>query len=154
MQLPVRLRRYGFKCAHLGLRIWWFIARPEIHGVKCVITDRGRVLLVRHTYGKPKWDLPGGTMKRHEHPGDTARREMAEELGITLAGWSELGTLSGNADHRHDTMHCFHAELLDPALTVDRGEIDEARWFPRDRLPPDVGRYVRPILALTRAPEP
>jgi 8-oxo-dGTP pyrophosphatase MutT (NUDIX family) len=148
VQLPVRLRRYGFKCAHFGLRIWWFIARPNVSGVKCVITDRGRVLLVRHSYGQPRWDLPGGTMKRREQPRDTARREMAEELGITLDGWSDLGTFSGHAEYRHDTMHCFQAELLEPALTVDHGEIDETRWFPRDRLPPDIGRYVRPILAL------
>ncbi len=151
MQLPVQLRRYGFKCAYLGLRVWWFIARPDVSGVKCVITDRGRVLLVRHTYGQPRWDLPGGTIKRREQPRDTARREMAEELGLTLERWADLGTLSGHADHRHDTMHCFHAELLDPALTVDRGEIDEARWFARDGLPADLGRYVPAILALAGA---
>jgi 8-oxo-dGTP pyrophosphatase MutT (NUDIX family) len=151
VQLPVPLRRYGFKFAHLGLRIWWLIARPNVNGVKCMITDGERVLLVRHSYGQPKWDLPGGTMKRREQPRETARREMAEELGITLDGWADLGTLSGRADHRHDTMHCFHAELFNPDLAVDRGEIDEARWFASDRLPPNLGRYVRPILSLAPA---
>jgi 8-oxo-dGTP pyrophosphatase MutT (NUDIX family) len=153
VQLPVQLRRYAYRSAHLGLRIWWFVARPEVTGVKCVITDRDRVLLVRHTYGRPKWDLPGGTIKRRERPRDTARREMAEELGITLDRWAELGILSGKADHRNDTMHCFQAELPEPDLTVDPGEIDEARWFPRNRLPSNLGRYVRPILALARAPK-
>jgi 8-oxo-dGTP diphosphatase len=148
VQRLVPLRRYGFRCAYLGLRVWWFIARPTVNGVKCVITDGERVLLVRHTYGRPKWDLPGGTIKRREQPRDTARREMAEELGVTLDGWSNLGTLSGHADYRHDTMHCFHVELIDPALTIDQGEIDEARWFSRSHLPSELGRYVQPIVAL------
>ena len=151
MPLSLRLRRYGYRVAYVGLRIWSFTVRPRIRGVKCVLTNGDRVLLVRHTYGPPTWDLPGGTAKRGEPPSETARREMAEELGVTLDGLVDLGTLSGRIDRRSDTMHCFQAEIPDDELTLDLAEIEEVRWFPQDRLPPNVGRRCRTIVALLNA---
>lgn len=151
MPLSLRLRRYGYRLAYVGLRIWSFTVRPRIRGVKCVLTSGDRVLLVRHTYGPPTWDLPGGTAKRGEPPRETARREMAEELGVTLDGLVDLGTLSGRIDRRSDTMHCFHAEIPDDELTLDLAEIEKVQWFPRDRLPPNVGRRCRTIVALLNA---
>jgi len=146
--LSVKLRRYGYRIAYVGLRIWSFTVRPRIRGVKCILTNEGRVLLVRHTYGPPRWDLPGGTAKRGEPPSGTARREMAEELGLTLDGLADLGSFTGRVDRRRDTMHCFHAEIPNQELKLELAEIDQARWFPRDELPPNVGRNVRTIVAL------
>ncbi|MFB7421407.1 NUDIX domain-containing protein [Streptomyces sp. NPDC056210] len=45
----------------------------------------GQVLLVNPTY-KPGWDLPGGMVEANEPPPEAARRELAEELGLTLTG--------------------------------------------------------------------
>ena len=131
----------------MGLRIWSFTVRPRVRGVKCILTNEGRVLLVRHTYGPPRWDLPGGTAKRGEPPSETARREMSEELGVTLDDLADLGSFTGRIDRRSDVMHCFHAEIPDPKLTLELAEIDEARWFERDGLPPNVGRNVRAIVS-------
>jgi NADH pyrophosphatase NudC (nudix superfamily) len=44
-------------------------------------------------------------------------------------------------------VNCFQSELSGAALTIDRGELDDARWFPRQALPTDLGRYARRILA-------
>jgi 8-oxo-dGTP pyrophosphatase MutT (NUDIX family) len=146
--LSVKLRRYGYQIAYVGLRIWSFTVRPRLRGVKCILTNEGRVLLVRHTYGPSRWDLPGGTAKRGERPSETARREMAEELGVTLDGLADLGCFTGRIDRRSDTMHCFHAEIAGQKLTLERAEIAEARWFQRDGLPPNVGLNVRAMVAL------
>lgn len=146
--LTIRIKRYGYRLAHTGLRVWWFIRRPTVSGVKCVLSCGEQVLLVRHTYGSRDWDLPGGSSKRGERPLDTARREIAEELGVTLEHWSDLGSFSGLIENRRDTVHCFHARLARPALTVDRGEIDQVQWFSHDQLPPDLGRYVSRMVAL------
>jgi ADP-ribose pyrophosphatase YjhB (NUDIX family) len=128
--------------------MWWFLRRPQQNGVKCVLTDGDDVLLVRHTYGKREWDLPGGGIKRDERPEDAARREIEEELGVRVEGWRDLGFLGATQYHRHDTIYCFQAELNGQPLTVERGEIDTVRWFSRRRLPRDSGRYVRRIVAL------
>jgi 8-oxo-dGTP pyrophosphatase MutT (NUDIX family) len=146
-QLPVGLRRRLYRLAYGGLSVYWFLTRPSKQGVKCVITDGERVLLVRHTYGPPEWDLPGGAMKPREAPVDTARREMHEELGVAIDNWQALGDVAGRVSHRRDTVHCFHAELHNPAFTLDLGELYTAEWFPRAALPTELGQYVHPILA-------
>jgi 8-oxo-dGTP pyrophosphatase MutT (NUDIX family) len=147
VDLPVPLIRFGYRLAYLGLRVYWFLFRPEVSGVKCVITDADRVLLVRHTYGPNGWDLPGGSVKRGEEPVTAASREMNEELGVSIDDWRSLGVLSLNVDHRKDRLHCFHAELHSPQIVMDHGELAEVGWFERDQLPPKLGRYTRPILA-------
>ena len=146
-QLPVGLRRLAYRLAYAVLSVYWLLTRPSTHGVKCVLTDGELVLLVRHTYGGPEWELPGGTMKSGEDPMHAARREMHEELGVAIDGWRSLGEVAGRAQHRRDTLHCFHAELDNPALTIDLGELYEAQWFPHGRLPPDIGQYVHPVLS-------
>lgn len=140
-------RRLFYRCAYQGLRVWWFLSRPEVTGVKCVLTDGDRVLLVRHTYGPRGWDLPGGTTKPGEDPAETARREMEEELGVTVERWSELGEIDHTLGRRRDRLHCFAAELHAPSIDIDLGELKTARWFPRRELPPELGYYVKPILA-------
>lgn len=42
-----------------------------------------RLLLVNPNY-KPDWDLPGGMAEANEPPIDAARRELREELGLTI----------------------------------------------------------------------
>ena len=150
MPFSVRARRAALRVAHAGLRAYWFVFRPQIDGVKCAITQGDAVLLVRHTYGKPVWDLPGGTVRRRELPRDAARREMREELGRRIEDWEDLGELYVNTSHHHDNLHLFHAEIPDRHIDLDLSELAEATWFPLDSLPPDLGRYVRPILARVR----
>jgi len=50
--------------------------------------ERNRLLLVNPTY-KPDWDLPGGMAEANEAPADAARRELREELGLSV----EIGGL-------------------------------------------------------------
>ena len=147
MRLPVPLRRLGFRVAYNVLRVWWFVRRPRLRGVKCVLTDRDNVLLVRHTYGSSAWDLPGGGIKRGEEPESAARREIAEELGISIDEWQSLGAVMIASGHREDFVHCFQAEADGLELVIEEGEIAEVRWFPRNRLPEKLGRYARPVLA-------
>jgi 8-oxo-dGTP diphosphatase len=146
MTLTVRLRRAAIRCAYVGLRIYWFLFRPQLDGVKCVLTDGDQVLLVRHTYGHRSWDLPGGTVKRGEAPLDTARREMHEELGRRIEDWVDLGELFVSTNHHRDNLHLFAAQVDDREIDLDLSELAAADWFPRDRLPTDVGRFVPRIL--------
>jgi 8-oxo-dGTP pyrophosphatase MutT (NUDIX family) len=148
MQPPLALRRLGYRVAHRLLRGWWFIRRPTQHGVKCVLTNGDSVLLVRHTYGRRQWDFPGGTPRRGEPPLSAARREMEEELGVAIDGLRPIGEIHASPYHARDTLHCFHAELSEIELQIDRGELAAAHWFPRAQLPRDINRYVLRILTL------
>jgi hypothetical protein len=56
--------------------------------------------------------------------------------------------VTGRAEFRRDTLHCFTAPVGDHALAIDGGEIESAEWFPRQALPPDLGGYVTRVLAL------
>jgi 8-oxo-dGTP pyrophosphatase MutT (NUDIX family) len=146
MPLSLQVRRAAIRCAYVGLRVYWFLTRPEVAGVKCVITHNDDVLLVRHTYGHRSWDLPGGQIRRREVPVDAARREMNEEIGRRIEDWVDLGELYVSTNHHRDNLHLFHGRLDDRRIELDHVELAEAQWFAPDGLPPDVGRYVRPIL--------
>ncbi len=153
MDVPVTvtLRRLGYRVAYRVLQAVWFFTRPGKRGVKCLVTDRDRVLLVRHTYGRRAWDVPGGSVKRRESPLSAARREMHEELGLGDAEWTEIGAFDGRVDHRRDTIHCFRAELAAPSLRIARAELQAVGWFERGRLPRDLGPYVQPVMAILPA---
>jgi 8-oxo-dGTP pyrophosphatase MutT (NUDIX family) len=116
--------------------------------VKCALTDGDRVLLVRHTYGHDQWDIPGGGIHRGEEPLAAARREMEEELGVTIDDLHPLGQLSVRPYRARDQIHCFHAELGPVELTIDEGELAAAKWFAQDELPRKASRYVDRVLAL------
>jgi 8-oxo-dGTP pyrophosphatase MutT (NUDIX family) len=146
--LQIKLARLGYRAAYRVLQAWWFLRRPEAHGVKCVLTQGERVLLVRHTYGRPNWDLPGGAVKRRELPLEAARREMSEELGVGELDWTALGEYRARENRRRDVLHCFRASLESGELDVDPVEIEATSWFARNGLPPNVSPNVAPVLAL------
>ncbi|MGB9185172.1 MAG: NUDIX domain-containing protein [Solirubrobacteraceae bacterium] len=154
MPLSVRARRLAYRAAYRLLQVVWFVLRPQVSGVKCLITHGDHILLVRHTYGPRAWDLPGGTMRRGETPLGTARREMAEELGIEGADWIDAGQVHGRESRRNDLIYCFATELPGLEVTPDPVELATAQWFPQGDLPTDLARYVRPILTSVGSPKP
>ncbi|WP_018505350.1 NUDIX domain-containing protein [Parafrankia discariae] len=54
-----------------------------IAGAGAVFHDPAdRVLLVQPAYRDDTWEIPGGGVEEGEYPQETARREIAEELGL------------------------------------------------------------------------
>jgi 8-oxo-dGTP pyrophosphatase MutT (NUDIX family) len=147
VQPPVAARRLAYRAAYRTLQVSWLVRRPDKRGVKCLLVHGDRILLVRHTYGDRRWDLPGGAMKRREDPLSAAQREMHEELGIESARWAGLGMVQGIFHHRRDTIYAFRADLETPALELDLGELQTASWFSTSDLPPKLAPYVLPILS-------
>lgn len=55
------------------------MAVKKLVGAAALILDQaGRVLLLKHTYGKLHWDLPGGGAEANESAAETALREVRE----------------------------------------------------------------------------
>jgi 8-oxo-dGTP pyrophosphatase MutT (NUDIX family) len=141
-----------YRVAYQGARLYWFFLRPKKRGVKCVLTRGEEVLLVRHTYGDRRaWELPGGSIKRGEEPLAAARREILEELGLSISDWTALGDFFAEHEHREDTLYCFHAIVEDGVPVPDRIEIAEVSWFPSAAPPAPIGRFVRRILSMAAA---
>jgi 8-oxo-dGTP diphosphatase len=147
VELPIPLRRLAYRCAYVVLWVYRSVAKPSLHGVKCVLVHSDKILLVRHTYGRREWDFPGGGLKRNESPLSAARREMREELGVDIDDWLAIGDVLARFQRTKSTMHCFRVELDEPQLELERGEILAARWFALDELPPNLAGHVAPILA-------
>jgi 8-oxo-dGTP diphosphatase len=147
-RLPVPLVRIGYRVAYRLAQVYWFVARPPAQGVKGILRDGDRVLLVRHTYGdRGRWDVPGGHAHAGEPPADAVAREMCEELGVEVA-WTPVGSIGARTDHKVEDVHCFVAERPAHDLRIARGELAEAQWFALDALPAPIGELSRRSLAL------
>ncbi len=147
MSIPIPLLRAAYRCAYALLRLYWYIAEPQVRGALALLIHADQLLLIRNTYGRPGWTLPGGMMKRSEDPEAAMRREVQEEVGITTEAWQHLGVFTGRQAHRRDTIYIFTAQVPDPVIQIDPGEILDARWFPLADLPP-LSTYAQRALAL------
>jgi 8-oxo-dGTP diphosphatase len=113
-------------------------ATPPQHLVAYVVPtdpDDGSVLLVAHR-NAGLWLPPGGHVEPDEHPADTARRELAEELGVTGASarpWFLTVTRTVGIDAGHtDVGLWFPADVRRSAdLDPDAAEFAEVRWWSR-----------------------
>jgi 8-oxo-dGTP pyrophosphatase MutT (NUDIX family) len=152
--IPAPLHRAGLRLAHFLRKIWWRLARPALSGVTVIaLDDAGRVLLVRHSYGKGWWTLPGGGLHAGEDPLAAALRELAEEVGCVLAAPVSLGTHRSTIHGAPVTRHVFAGKALGTPLPDGR-EVAEARFFERDALPEPRNGFVGECLALLDAPPP
>lgn len=135
-------------------------ATPPQHLVAYVVPtdpDDGGVLLAAHR-NAGLWLPPGGHVDPDEHPADTARRELAEELGVAGASarpafLTVTRTVGIDAGHT-DVSLWFPAEVRRSAeLVPDAAEFAEVRWWSRaeiaaagqDGFDPHFARYLRKV---------
>jgi 8-oxo-dGTP pyrophosphatase MutT (NUDIX family) len=121
----------------------WRLFRPTTVGVRALVLDeRGRVLLVRHTYTNG-WFLPGGGVGRGESVGAALRRELEEEVGLELTDAPRLlGIYSSTAEGKSDHIGVFVVERWrrQPKTSA---EITETDFFDPAALPADVSAGTR-----------
>jgi 8-oxo-dGTP pyrophosphatase MutT (NUDIX family) len=120
-----------------GLRTWWKIRKPATFGVKVLLIhpeDPALCLIVRHSYSdSARWGLPGGAYKLdRESPENAGIREVAEELGLTIADTPiVLDIVTTTLEGKHDTLTIMRATPTSAAFTLSP-ELAEARWISAD----------------------
>jgi NDP-sugar pyrophosphorylase family protein len=125
-------RRDSFDC-------WSSTREAEVVG--CLLQHDGQLLLewrpeTARCY-PAQWDTPGGKLESGETPEQALRREMSEELGLSLdsselrsvARFDDVDAHSGRV-FRH---HVFHARIATKDVHTREGRI--LRWYARDALP-------------------
>ena len=117
-------------------------ANPKPCGGALATDDDGRVLLVRraHEPWLGHWDIPGGFCEKHEHPSDTAVRELREETGLEGETTGLVGMWID--DYGATGEVClniyFTARITGGAERAQPGEVAEIGWFAPDELPEDL----------------
>ncbi len=100
--------------------------------VKALIhDDEGKVLVVKE--GDDYWDLPGGGTEHNEGFAVSLRREVEEEVGLTI----EVGKLYDcvkfvSVDGIHAVFQVYECQVISGAPTA--GEADELAWMPISEL--------------------
>jgi 8-oxo-dGTP diphosphatase len=84
-------------------------------------------------HGEGTWSTPGGHLNFGEDPSDCARREVAEETGLSVTHVRFLGVTSDIFDATgHYVTLWFEATAFEgePALSAPE-EMSDFGWFPR-----------------------
>ena len=123
---------------------WYRYPRPAV-AVDVVIfrktAGRLELLLIRRAQEPFQgcWALPGGFLDPDEELDDAARRELAEEAGLTSVPLHRLGVFDRpDRDPRHRTISMAYWGILPTAdaMPVAGDDADSVRWFPADASPP------------------
>jgi 8-oxo-dGTP pyrophosphatase MutT (NUDIX family) len=101
------------------------------------IDDQERVCLVRqyrHAAGGWLWELPAGRIEPDESPFETARRELAEEAGVSAADWADLGSMHSSPGVFCEVIHLWLARTLEHVGQAhEPDELMEVHWLPLNR---------------------
>ena len=119
------LIRAVYRVAHWGLRLFWFLRRPETTGALVAVWHRGRILLVKNSY-RPQLTLPGGYIRPREDRRATAARELREEVGIQVQPKRLVHAYHGTHlfEYRKDTLDIYELEVdADPKVQIDDREV-------------------------------
>jgi NAD+ diphosphatase len=121
---------WGRRCPDCG-----HVAYPQISPAVLILIydDAGRILLGH----KPGWGARYSILAGFAEPGesleDCVRREVREEVNISVTDLAYAG--SQPWPYPHQLMIGFTARYDGGEVQADAEELDDARWFTRDTLP-------------------
>ena len=110
------------------------------HGGACIlpVDENQNITLVRqyrYALGEEMWELPAGKLEKDENPFEAAKRELAEECGLTADHFVDLGVVYPTVGYDSEKISLWAATGLhnvsqhldeDEFLDVVKMPLDEA----------------------------
>jgi ADP-ribose diphosphatase len=133
---------YDGKLIDVTLELWGenereIVEHPGAVAIVPVDAEGGLVLVrqLREPARAQLLELPAGTLEKGESPLATAKRELAEETGLSGGRWRELASFYTTPGFCREYMHLFLAEDLDAGeAQQEADEAIELVRIPRDAL--------------------
>lgn len=132
----------ALRAVHSVRKVYWFIVRPTTIGVRGIVVNEQReVLLVRHSYMRGSY-LPGGRVERGETLLSALIRELQAEAGIIVESARVFGAFTNFSEHKSDhiVVFCVDRWRTRPASSI---EISAVSWSPLNHLPEDTSPATR-----------
>lgn len=119
------------ECTACGHRVW-----PRVSPAVMVLIQRGREILLARSphFREGMYSAVAGFVEPGESLEQCAHREVLEEVGVTITNlrWFE----SQSWAFPHSLMLAFFADYVSGEIVCQPDEIEDARWFSPDNLPP------------------
>ena len=127
---------WGKKCGKCGYEHY-----PHLHpAVITLVVDGERCLLARKSIWAPgRYALIAGFVDNGECLEGCVEREVKEEVGVDVKDIQYVG--SQNWPFPSQLMVGFVATYAGGEITIDKNELEDARWFPRNALPNRPSRH-------------
>ncbi len=108
---------------------------PRLSPAVIMVVHRGDEMLLAHgrAFPMPMYSALAGFVEPGESIEDAVRREVREEVGVTVGALQYVG--SQPWPFPNSLMLGFYAEWLDGEIVIDPGEIVDAKWFHIDDMP-------------------
>lgn len=111
--------------------------------VAAVIRDDSTIFATQRGYGNYKgwWEFPGGKIEEGETSQEALKREIKEELDVSIKVGELIDTIEYDYPDFHLSMDCFWCEIEDgdPKLLeaeaskwLGEDELDSVNWLPAD----------------------
>ncbi len=115
------------------------VSAKEVSVLAWIQDAYGNVLLIQQTAGKQLWSLPGGKVRSAEALKAALRRELKEEIGLTLVSAKVIDLF--DRPRRSGLAVLFQTKLRKGRIKLGAKEIENAAFV--DKLPPNATPSVR-----------
>jgi len=102
--------------------------------VAAIIIDDNKVFATQRGYGdfKGGWEFPGGKVEANETPEDALKREIMEELNVSIDIKEFFHAVEYDYPKFHLSMDCFICRIVSGELVLK--EHEGANWLTKDAL--------------------
>ncbi len=102
--------------------------------VAAIIKKDDRIFITQRGSGEYKglWEFPGGKVEINESNDEALKREIMEELGVTISVNNHVHTVEYDYPNFHLSMDCYFSTITEGEITLF--EHQSAKWVTKDEL--------------------